>query len=204
MNKVRNAALALAGAAALTLPSIGMAQSMSGPDSAWYIGGSVGQSKFDVDCSGATCDDTDTAFRVFGGYMFNKHFGVELGYADLGKLTITGALPPFGTVSASLKVKAFDLVAVGVLPIGDKFSVYGKLGMYRADSDLSASSTTGLSGSTSDNNTDITGAIGAGYNFTKNLGIRAEYQRYSKVGSDNSGGEGDIDVFSIGVVWHFK
>ena len=37
-----------------------------------------------------------------------------------------------------------------------------------------------------------------------NLGIRGEWQRYSKVGSDNTGGDGDIDVFSLAVVWRFK
>jgi len=203
MDKVRNTLVALAGAAALALPAIGMAQ-MTGPDSSWYVGGSVGQSKFDVDCTGAsTCDDSDTAFRVFGGYMFNKHFGAELGYADLGKLTLSGAIPPFGTVSANIKVKAWDLVAVGVLPIADKFSVYGKLGMYRADSDFSASAL-GVSASTSDSNTDLTYTLGAGYDFSKNLGIRGEWQRYSKVGSDNTGGEGDVDVYSVAIVWRFK
>jgi len=204
MNKVRNAALALAGAAALTLPSIGMAQSMSGPDSGWLVGGSVGQSKIKVDCSGLSCDDTDTAFRIFGGYNFNKHFGVELGYADLGKVTFTGVIPPLGTVNGDITAKAFDLMAVGTLPIGDKFGVYGKLGMYRADSDFHATSSVAGTASASDTNTDITYAIGAQYNFNKNLGIRAEWQQYKKVGGDNTGGDGDVDVMSIGVVWHFK
>src|SRR3954468_1608770 len=105
MTKVKNAALGLISVAALSVPSITMAQStmdsmtkaMTGPDSGWLIGGSVGQSKFNVDCSGASCDDTDTAFRVFGGYNFNRHFGVELGYAVLGKLTVSGGLPGIGT-----------------------------------------------------------------------------------------------------------
>lgn len=203
MNKVRNAALALASAVALTVPSIGMAQStmdsmtkaMTGPDSGWLVGGSVGQSKIKVDCpAGVTCDDTDTAFRAFGGYNFNKNFGVELGYADLGKVTVSAL-----GLSGDVKATAFDLMAVGSLPIGDKFGVYGKLGMYRADSKAS-----GAVGSGSDTNTDVTYAIGGQYNFNKNLGLRAEWQQYKKVGGDNTGGDGDVDVMSIGVVWYFK
>jgi OOP family OmpA-OmpF porin len=205
MTKVKNAALALVSAVALTVPSLSMAQgtmdsmkkAVTGPESGWLVGGSVGQSKIKVDCSGFSCDDTDTAFRVFGGYNFNKHFGVELGYADLGKVTLSG-----GGLTASVEAKAWDLMAVGTLPIGDKFGVYGKLGMYRAESDLS--SNTPLIGSASDTNTDITYAIGAQYNFTKNLGIRAEWQQYKKVGSDNTGGDGDVDVMSIGVVYYFR
>lgn len=207
MAKVRNAALALFGAVVLSLPSIGVAQgmSMNGPDAGWYVGGSVGQSKFDVDCTGAsTCDDSDTAFRVFGGYMFNKHFGAELGYSDLGKLHVAGTVPPFGVVNAELKATAFDLVVVGVLPFTSNFSGYGKVGMYRAESKLNGSIAALGSASQSDSNTDLTYALGLGYDFNKNLGIRGEWQRYSKLGTDSTGGEGDVDVFSVGVVWRFK
>jgi OOP family OmpA-OmpF porin len=208
MTKVKNAALALISVAALGVPSISMAQStmdsmkrsMTGPDSGWSVGASFGQSK--IDCStggvaGVSCDDTDTAFRIFGGYQFNKHFGVELGYADLGSATISGA-----GITASVEAKAWDLVAVGRLPISEQFSVFGKLGMYRADSDLS--SNTPLIGSASDTNTDITYGIGLQYDFNKNFGLRAEWQQYKKVGSDSTGGDGDVDVMSIGVVYRFR
>lgn len=202
MTKVRNAALALFGAVALSVPSIGMAQ---GADTGWYVGGSIGQSKFDVDCTGASsCDDSDTAFRVFGGYMFNKNLGIEVGYADLGKLHVAGTVPPFGLVNADLKATAFDVVAVGVLPIASSFSLYGKAGMYRAESKLDGSIAGFGSGSQSDSNTDITVTIGAGYDFNPNFGLRAEWQRYMKVGSDSTGGDGDVDVYSIGVVYRFR
>jgi len=50
---LKNAALGLVGAAALALPTLGLAQStmdsmksaVTGPQSHWYVGGSVGQSK---------------------------------------------------------------------------------------------------------------------------------------------------------------
>jgi OOP family OmpA-OmpF porin len=210
MTKVRNAALALASVVALAAPSIGMAQStmdsmtkaVTGPDSGWYVGGSYGQTKFGIDCSGLSCDDTDTGFRVFGGYMGNKHFGVELGYADLGKSTFSGTV--LGVpVTGDSKATAWDLVAVGVLPIGDKFSVFGKLGMYMGDGEFTV---TGI-GSSSDTTTDLTYGVGVGFDFTKNLGIRAEWQRYQKVSFASSGGgnaEGDVDLMSIGILWRFK
>src|SRR3954468_3942309 len=135
MTKVKNAALGLISVAALSVPSITMAQStmdsmtkaVTGPDSGWLVGGSIGQSKIKVDCPAvASCDDTDTAFRVFGGYDFNKNFGAELGYTDLGKVTFSGG---------DIKATAWDVMAVGRLPLGgDKFALYGKLGWYFADS----------------------------------------------------------------------
>jgi OmpA-OmpF porin, OOP family len=195
----------------LAAPSVGMAQStmdsmksaVTGPDSGWLAGASFGQSKFNIDCGGSSCDDTDTAFRIFGGYQFNKHFSAELGYADLGKLTVSGVASGL-SANADLKATVWDLMAVGTLPVADKFSLYGKLGMYRADTKLSGSVAGFGSGSASDNNTDLTYAVGAGYDFNKNLGLRAEWQRYSKVGSDSTGGDGDIDVYGVAVVYRFK
>ena len=188
-------------ASLLAAPSIGMAQgtmdsmksAVTGPDSGWLVGGSVGQSKLKLDCpAGASCDDTDTAFRIFGGYNFNKNFGAELGYADLGKVTFSAP-----GVSGDVKATAWDLMAVGTLPIGDKFGLYGKLGWYFADSKAS-----GSVGGGSESNNDLTYAVGGQYNFNKNLGLRAEWQQYKSVGGDNS--NGDVDVMSIGVVYRFR
>jgi len=209
MTKVRNAALALASVVALAAPSIGMAQStmdsmtkaMTGPESGWLVGGSLGQSKAKDACSGVTgagvsCDDSDTAFRIFGGYQINKNFGVELGYATLGEATASAA----GS-SASIESTAWDLMAVGTLPLGNNFSLYGKIGMYKSNTDFSTN-IPGFSG-VSESNTDLTYAIGGQYDFNKNLGIRAEWQQYKGVGGGTIG-EADIDVMSIGVVYRFK
>jgi OOP family OmpA-OmpF porin len=196
----RNAALALAGALTLGLPTLGMAQStmdsmtkaMTGPDSGWLVGGQIGQSKLKFDCpAGLSCDDTDTAFRIFGGYNFNKNFGVELGYADLGKATFSAA-----GVSGDAKATAWDVMAVGTLPLNPKFDLYGKLGWYFADTKMSGV----LSDSKS--NSDFTFAVGGAYNFNKNLSARLEWQQYTKVGSDSN--NGDVDVIGVGVVYKFK
>ncbi|HEY2336440.1 MAG TPA: outer membrane beta-barrel protein [Burkholderiales bacterium] len=214
MQKLKGLALGLIGAAALALPTLGMAQgtmdsmtkAMTGPDSGWLVGGSIGQSKFKTDCSGASCDDTDTAFRVFGGYMFNKNWGAELGYADLGKLTATGTVTGV-SVTADRKSTAWDLVAVGMLPFAEKFNGYAKVGMYMADTKLSGTASAfgaTASSSSSKSNSDLTYTLGLGYDFNKNLGVRAEWQKYSKVGSDDVGGKGDIDVYGVGVVYRFK
>jgi OOP family OmpA-OmpF porin len=209
MQKLKGAALGLVGAAALALPTLGMAQStmdsmksaMTGPESHWYVGGSVGQSSAkdacnDVGGAGVSCDDTDTAFRVFGGYMFNKNFGAELGYADLGKAEASAA-----GFNASIKSKAWDLMVVGSLPVADKFSLYGKIGFYFANTDFSTN-IPGISGESKSNN-DLTYAIGAQYDFNKNLGIRGEWQRYSSVGGGDIG-KSDVDVIGVGVVYRFR
>jgi opacity protein-like surface antigen len=44
--------------------------------------------------------------------------------------------------------------------------------------------------------------LGAQYNLSKSVGLRAEWERYFEVG-DNTTGEMDIDLISVGVVYKF-
>jgi OmpA-OmpF porin, OOP family len=184
---------------------VGLASAMAfaGPalaqDTGFYAGIHIGQASAKDGCEGAgalgvSCDDEDTAFKILGGYQFNKNFAVELGYTDFGEVSGAG-----GGNSFSTEATAFELVAVGMLPLADKFSVYGKIGMYRGDVDTSG---TGIFGSASESNTDLTFAVGVRYDFTRNLGVRAEWQKYQDVGGGDIG-ESDVDVLSIGAIWKF-
>jgi len=185
-------------AAAFALPAA--AQMNTG---ALYAGLSIGQSKFSDACEGSvpagftvTCDDKDTAWRIFGGYQFHPNIGVEIGYADLGRAQATVSS---GGLSATAKVEAtaFDAVAVGSWPINQAFSLYGKLGLYHGEAKLTASGTGGSS-SDKDTGSDLTYGLGARYDFNRNIGVRAEWQRYN----DFSGS--DIDVLSVGLLYRFR
>src|SRR5918999_616226 len=103
-------------------------------DTAFYVGGALGQAQVDIDCTGATsCDEKDTSWKIFGGYQFNRNLAIELGYINFGEATASGPTPPFGTTSVKFESTAFELVGVGSMPIADRFSIFGKLGLYRAD-----------------------------------------------------------------------
>ena len=169
-------ALAFAGSAAAQQPSM----------SSFYIGGTIGQAEYKDGCSGiADCDEKDTAWRILGGYQFNRYFAAELGYHDLGEASAPGA---------SVEGTAWELVGIGSYPIVDKFSVYGKLGLYRGELEGPGGEET---------NSDLTYGVGLQYDFLKNVGVRGEWQRYSKMGGGNIT-ETDVDVLSIGVVYRFQ
>ena len=84
----------------------------------FYVGAGAGQAMID---DGAL-DDEDTAFSAFAGYQVNPYFGLEAGYADLGKTE------PLGSAGPELEADAAYLVAVGTLPFTDRFSGYAKAG----------------------------------------------------------------------------
>ena len=65
-------------------------------DEGFYLGGSLGQSRFKewCDTGGSTiilssCKDTDTAWKLFGGYRFNRNLGLEASYFNWGEVTAT-------------------------------------------------------------------------------------------------------------------
>lgn len=172
----------------------------------FYIGGGIGQADMKQGCEGVTisCDQKDTAWKLFAAYQFNRNFGVEGGYNDLGKTTVNGVISSV-SISGSAKVKAWELVGIGTFPVADKFSLYGKLGMYRAKTDISVTGAVpgfSLTLTASDTNTDWTAGFGAMYDINRNVGIRAEWQRYSKVGGDNTG-KSDVDVLGVGLLYRF-
>jgi OOP family OmpA-OmpF porin len=184
----------------LALSSGAFAQAKN-TETGFYIGASVGQSTADCDTSGTTlsCDDTDTAYKVFGGYKFNKNLAVEAGYAPLGEVNASG-----GGVNITAEANVWDLVAVGMLPLGNNFSIFGKLGVYNGKVEVS-SNVPGISGDKT--TTDLTYGLGAQFDFTRNLGIRGEWQRYASAKTPSIAGSGedktDIDVLSLGVLWKF-
>ena len=184
----------LAGFAAL--PTLAMAQAKGNADLGFYAGISAGQSKSDCSGSSGSCDDKDTAYRIFGGYKFHPNIAVEGGYSPLGE---TSASFPAGKITA--EANAWDIVGVGSWPLGNNFSILGKLGFYNAELKLS-----GLA-SGKKTTTDLTYGIGGQYDFNRNLGLRLEWNRYSKVKAPDlagvSGGDTDLDVLSVGALWRF-
>lgn len=182
-----------AGALALALSQICLAQ-----NAGLYLGANVGQSKYNIDCGGGlSCDDSDTAFKLYGGYKFHPNWSAELGYADLGKAKLSG---PGGT--DEMGATAWDLTGVFQWPIAASgFSIFGRAGLYLADMKLSGPDHGKKTSS------GLTFGLGAEYDFTRSLGVRAEWQRYAKVKirNDVNGVEddGDVDALTLGLVYRF-
>jgi OOP family OmpA-OmpF porin len=169
---------AMLGAAAMAVSAGAVAQSRG--ETGWYAGVHIGQS--DVDELG----EKDTSFRILGGYRINRTFAAELAYTDFGEATLFGA---------TFEGSAIELTGVASFPIADRFSIYGKLGLARGEADVTVPGF----GSASEDSIELTYGAGLRYDFSQNMGVRGEWQRYTDVGD----GASDVDVLSIGVVFNF-
>ncbi|MEO8101279.1 MAG: outer membrane beta-barrel protein [Betaproteobacteria bacterium] len=184
----------------------------------WYIGGSVGQSRAKIDdvritsgllagrltTTSISDDDRDTGGKIFGGYRFNRNFALEGGYFDLGRFGFTANTLPLGTLTGNIKVRGLNLDLVGTLPITEKLSAFGRVGANYAESRDSFRGT-GLvrviNPNPSTRDTNIKYGAGLQYAFNDSLAMRAEVERYRI--NDAIGNRGDIDLVSVGLVYHF-
>jgi opacity protein-like surface antigen len=173
MNRVLLAAMA--GALFAATPAF------AADDGGFYVGASIGQ--FGVDESGFS--ESDTSFKLFGGWMYNQFIGGDLEYIDGG--TVRDG--DFGIDSTGINVSI-----KGNWPVTEQFDVFGKVGYYFWDADIDV---TGNSGQESnESGSDVSWGIGAGWNFTENLGLIAEYQWFTVE-------EADSTLWSGGIVWKF-
>lgn len=177
-------------------------------DVGFYAGGAVGQAKAKDSCSGITgagfvggCDDKDTAWKIFGGYQFSRHLGVEAGYVDLGEFTASGTILG-APAAASAEAKGLEVVAVGTIPFTQQLAAYGKAGAFRWDVDTRAAVGAAAAGG-GDDGVDFTYGVGLKYDFTRNLAARLEFQRYNNVGETNTTGQSDVNLWTLGVMFKF-
>jgi len=174
-----------------------------------YLGAGVGQAEYADACSDvggfaasigqpSSCDDKDVAFKIYGGYRITPWLAAEIGYTNPGKATAT-----VGSANAEIKGWLVPIYAVGVLPIAnDLVWLMAKAGGVYWDLKASGSGPGGSS-SQSDNGWSFAYGLGAQYNVNAHLGVRGEFEVFHNVGNENTIGQGDIRMWSVGVVWRF-
>jgi hypothetical protein len=174
----------------------------------WFAGGTVGQAQQDDYSIGGPIsvrDDTDTAYRVFGGFMISDIQGVIASYVDLGTAYYSG--PAFGGFTDRLSAEGFDMSYYIGWPPGDqdRVRIFGTLGVFAFDQDLVF---TELGTSTSYRDKDDGAGLSLGLGVEINLdaagenpwSIVAQWQLFKDVGDVNfSGHEHDRQMLSVGV-----
>ncbi|HEY1772527.1 MAG TPA: outer membrane beta-barrel protein [Gammaproteobacteria bacterium] len=207
-----------------------VAGSASAANNGWYVGVDLGQSKYDMVNSYVTSlgqglaedglpnntseSDTATAYGVDVGYQFMRYFAVEGGYVDFGSATgdVNITLAPPGDAHVSFHAKGETLFAVGILPVSDNFSLFGKLGILAYSQDgagsVSVESTSQALQSGSHNGTTTGIGVGANFDFNSQFGLRLGFTRFHSVGDvDNNSaaimGEGTIDMSYLQFLVHF-
>jgi OOP family OmpA-OmpF porin len=143
----------------------------------------------------------DNGFRLKLGYRYSKFFAVEGQFVDFGRTSADMFSNP-STLSSAFRSTGFGVDTVAMLP-WRSFSFYGRLGAYRGESrNAFAQYSTSLLGDGAARGTRWRYGLGMRYDFTKSLGIRAEVERYSPLGTPLDT-QIETDLISVGVSWRF-
>ncbi len=127
--------------------------------SAIFIAGPAAAQMYVGGGVGASKTDTnETSWKLYGGYQFTPNWGAELSYNDLGRYR-------------NANIESWTVAGTGTLPMGPSWSLFGKLGL--------AMNRTRFAGTT--NKKDLLVGVGVGYAFTKNVGMRLEYEDYGRL-----------------------
>ena len=226
----RIAALVPAALAALAHPAAA--------EAAWYGGLSLGQSRtgsalvanrestiVNGSAAGSSFEARDSGFRLFAGYALRPWLAFEVNYTDLGRsmlrTTTVTTEPPHavGVFALDRKISGVGLDALLAAPLGERASVYGRVGAVQsrlvAEVHLSGAvvftsgNTAERDRSTARTETITRFGVGGEYLFTKNAGVRLDWERWLdvgkkfEVGGQGTTGEADTDFFALSVVYRF-
>lgn len=178
----------------------------------WYVGGTVGSSNLglknsDAAFAGATSSsksETDVGYKALVGYQFNTNFALEGGYVNLGKGTITNASAT-GGLRSEFKSDGWTLMAVGLLPMRNDFSLLGKVGVYGGTNKVDSISTgTGPgSGSFSKTESNLAYGIGLQYAINKAMSLRVEAESFVDLRPGDSFEKRNVNLYSVGLIYRF-
>ena len=149
----------------------------------------------------STADNSGPGYKLFGGYQLNRNFAIEGGYFDLGRFKYAGTTIPANTYSGETRVRGLNLDLVGILPLSDRFSVFGRAGAAYAQNRANFISPGAAPSNPSRNGTDLKLGLGMQYAITEALSLRAELERYRI--NDPVRNRGYIDMASVGLVYRF-
>lgn len=177
----------------LSTVSLGVFAAEPRPDTRLYFGASMGGSSFSLESSGRTAsfdrkdgDKKGTAYKLYGGYRLTENFGIEGGYARLGRVSqwtsARGA-----SVLQSASGQAFYGAATARIPLGESFALNGRLGLARgkvSGNDMGLPSARSLSG----NATGVMAGFGAEYSVARNVSLTADFDYFGKLSKQVKGG----------------
>jgi OmpA-OmpF porin, OOP family len=142
----------------------------------------------------------DNGMKLRLGYQYSRFFSVQSEFIDYGRSAADVFASPGNLASAFRTSTGYGASAVATLPVWRSFSFYGRLGAYHGDvrNEFSSYSTSLYGSSVA---TRWRYGLGVRYDFTQRLGVHADVERYTPLGTPL--GEPEGDQFSIGVNWRF-
>jgi hypothetical protein len=159
-------------------------------------------------------EDSDIGYELAFGYRFHRYFAAEISLAQFGELSnkATGDLDSGGVLepaSGELTFNALGPVfsAIGILPIGEHFEAYGRLGYLFASTErefvLRVDGQTAGTLTAKGDSQNVVYGLGVSWHINQVYSIRAEYQQIDEVGQVSRTGTEDLATMNLGLIMRF-
>lgn len=137
--------------------------------------------------------DSTVGVKVFGQYQFNGWLGLEAAYHNTGDFEELSKAPEPNDGNLDLRFDGFSLAAVGYVPLNlEDIRLYGKVGMYDFDSEISRNGVVTSNGSES----GLMFGAGAVISVGEKFGIRADFDWFDA-------DVGDLWAVNLGLEYYF-
>lgn len=169
----------------ILLLSFGFAQPVAAKDSGLYLGAGIGTGTVEANETGLNFDESDFAWKIFGGFTLGSWLGIEGSYVDFG--SASGIVD--GTTTAKSDVTGFDAFGIVGLPIGP-VRAFAKLGAINWDSEFKLDDGTTFK----DDGTDLAAGLGLEFSLFS-IAVRAEVEYFDALDG--------LYLGTIGATWTF-
>ena len=192
------------------------AVSASHASEGFYVGANIGQSNYDINSNefasalgsittvlSSSADDSDTSFSFTFGYQLNPNLSFEGGYINLGEVGVDVVIyenPYVIDVNTAIETDGLFFDIKGQVPINAVFSIYGKIGVLKWDSDITVTlSNVDLGNYTDSESVDeddtffgVGGSVILSKDENNSMVLNIDYTLYEL-------DDLDVDVLSLGV-----
>ncbi len=157
---------------------------------AWNAGLAATFAEYSFDSN--QLDDSSAGFKVFGGYRFNKWFGLEGGYYEFGDFD-EDLDPPNPGGGATVRIDGLVGSALLFAPLDSSdFDAFAKVGYYSFDQQLELDDT----GVSSNSPSGLMLGAGARFYVSEQFAIRAEGEWFDI-------DQGDLWTLNLGFEYQF-
>ena len=138
----------------------GSLSAIASPENGLYAGASLGTQQYPDTVNGISADGSATSGKIYAGYQVNPNFAIEAGIAELGSIS---------NDSGQINAHSQFLDAVGLLPLDDKWTLLGRVGVAHVRVNTSQGD---------DDGDGLKVGLGVQYALTPTMAIRGEWERY--------------------------
>lgn len=164
------------------------------PVPGWRVGAAASFSDFDwTEGDIDLIEDSTVGFKVYTQYQFNNWLGVEGAYHNTGEFEELSTAPSPNDGNLDLSFDGFSGALLGYVPVpSEEIKLYGKVGYYDFDDELSRNGTVSSTGAED----GLMAGAGATIEIADNFGIRADFDWFDVE-------VGDLWAVNLGLEYFF-